>query len=371
MVVALAEESAGELCRMFEYQLSLINEPVALRMLAKYSVDCVYDVMKRRQRLLDRNTVVQGAVKGRPRDSKHTGRQLISIIIGSKELKWNIFDIFKKPGLRKDMFYGSSAGGDRRHVTASASTDIDSVPLRSISRNGICPGSSREDFAHSASRDSGSGFASREELRPAPWRFFTSSHSEPMVYGYRGQMVEWDFVNGHYKLNTDDEMCFSEEVCLRYDDFHRIYCPYMWLIGLDILLEYRAMVAPPARILSSANVSDAPAATPPTLMQFVKQSRGGVYYIRDEIKLVFKPLGVINKSDVSIAAGVNEMALVSDAATEIARACDALRCKLEEIDEARAEDGDPFTETSSRGTNGCVLIHVTCPDGNTKPPGEY
>ena len=33
-----------------------------------------------------------------------------------------------------------------------------------------------------------------------------------MRYGYRGQIVEKDYVNGCHRLNSEDEASFSEEV---------------------------------------------------------------------------------------------------------------------------------------------------------------
>ena len=37
----MARLAACELGRMFEYQLALINEPIAVRMLARHAVDCI------------------------------------------------------------------------------------------------------------------------------------------------------------------------------------------------------------------------------------------------------------------------------------------------------------------------------------------
>ena len=82
-----------------------------------------------------------------------------------------------------------------------------------------------------------------------PWRFFTSSYNDPMLYGYRGLIVEWDYVSAaladcagvcsdvamttaYYRLNGQDEASFPYEVDARPDDFHRHYCPYLSLIHI-------------------------------------------------------------------------------------------------------------------------------------------
>jgi len=62
--LAAAKMAADELSRVFEYQLSLLAEDAAVKMVAGHAVDCVieYVVAGRRTvaRLLDRNTIVQG-----------------------------------------------------------------------------------------------------------------------------------------------------------------------------------------------------------------------------------------------------------------------------------------------------------------------
>ena len=64
--LAAAKMAADELSRVYEYQLSLLAEDAAMKMVAGHAVDCVIDyvVAGRRTvaRLLDRNTIVQGLV---------------------------------------------------------------------------------------------------------------------------------------------------------------------------------------------------------------------------------------------------------------------------------------------------------------------
>jgi len=57
---------------------------------------------------LDRNSIVHGVVRGSVSPGRDVSRaQLpkhISVIVGDKkELKWNVYDIFSRPGLRRDV----------------------------------------------------------------------------------------------------------------------------------------------------------------------------------------------------------------------------------------------------------------------------
>jgi len=62
--LAAAKMAADELSRVYEYQLALLAEEAAVKMVAGHAVDCVIDyvIAGRRTvvRLLDRNTIVQG-----------------------------------------------------------------------------------------------------------------------------------------------------------------------------------------------------------------------------------------------------------------------------------------------------------------------
>jgi len=62
--LAAAKMAADELSRVYEYQLSLLAEDAAVKMVAGHAVECVIDyVLAGRRtvaRLLDRNTIVQG-----------------------------------------------------------------------------------------------------------------------------------------------------------------------------------------------------------------------------------------------------------------------------------------------------------------------
>jgi len=202
----MAQLAAVELGRMFEYQLALINEPVAVRMLARHAVDCILQATRRRSRTLDHGALVRGVVRGRPPPAA-AAAAVVSVFIGQRELKWSLHDVFKKPALRRELPLPSTAaaaangggGGEAGALTAS--------PARSSGRassHGSSGGSGSE------TSDDASGWPPTSSV--PPWTFHTSSRCEPMRYGYRGQVVEKDYVNACYRLNSEDEASFSEEV---------------------------------------------------------------------------------------------------------------------------------------------------------------
>ena len=199
----MAHLAATELGRMFEYQLALINEPVAVRMLAKHAVDCILQATRRRSRTLDHGALVRGVVRGRPPPAPAA---VVSVFIGNRELKWNLHEVFKKPALRRELAVLTAANGGAG-ATASATQ---SSPARSSGRVSSLSSSAGGGGSSSETSDDG---ASWPMTSPAPWTFHTSSRCEPMRYGYRGQVIEKDYVNGCYRLNSEDEASFSEEVC--------------------------------------------------------------------------------------------------------------------------------------------------------------
>jgi len=203
----MAQQAASELGRMFEYQLSLINEPVAVRMLARHAVDCILQATRRRSRTLDHGALVRGVVRGRPPPA--TGAAVVSVFIGNRELKWNLHDVFKKPALRRELAL-SSASNDGSGAVAS--------PARSSGRVSSLSSSAGGGGGSSETSDDGTSWPMTS---PAPWTFHTSSRCELMRYGYRGQIIEKDYVNGCYRLNSEDEASFSEEVCFFHLVDHR------------------------------------------------------------------------------------------------------------------------------------------------------
>lgn len=129
-----------------------------------------------------------GVIRGNPKPAKS---QFVSVIVGSQEVKWELTRILKKPGLRKDALLFARADDD------------DDV---------------------------------RNMERPS-WTFHSPKHSEPLVYGYRGLVVERDFRNAAmYRLGRDDALQLREdEAVARHDDFHRLYVPYHCLVGTGFM----------------------------------------------------------------------------------------------------------------------------------------
>jgi len=196
----MAHLAATELGRMFEYQLALINEPVAVRMLARHAVDCILQATRRRSRTLDHGALVRGVVRGRPPPA---AAAVVSVFIGNRELKWNLHDVFKKPALRRELSLSTAANG-----AGALSGGLQASPARSSGRVSS-HSSSGAGGGSSETSDDGSTWPLTS---PVPWSFHTSSRCEPMRYGYRGQIVEKDYVNNCHRLNSEDEASFSEEV---------------------------------------------------------------------------------------------------------------------------------------------------------------
>ena len=84
-----------------------------------------------------------------------------------KELKWDLFKILKKPGLRKEsLLYAEES-----------------------------------DMLEQCSN---------------PWTYHTSADYNPMLYGYRGIAMDWDFVEGAYRIS-----------------FYECYHPYVKIIKVS------------------------------------------------------------------------------------------------------------------------------------------
>lgn len=111
-----------------------------------------------------------------------------------------------------------------------------------------------------------------------PWNFFASITSDPMLYGYRGLLVDWDFASCCYALNGEDEASFPDEVDWRPDDFHRDYCPYRRLVGLGVMRDFCRVV--------EASIGGAKTLT---LADYVKQIQGRTF-ARDRIQPVYRPI---------------------------------------------------------------------------------
>lgn len=182
--------------------------------------------------MVDRNTLMQGAVRGRPPKSPAL---YVSAVVGQRELKWNVFEIVTRPGLRRDV------------MLRDAMTDL-----------GV-----------------------------SPWQYMTSSHCEPMLYGYRGEMLDFDFVSGVYRVNSHDEASFPDEMTHRYDDFHRSYTPYYRLVGAPAMSRYLVAAAGKMR-----------------LQQYLAQLSDDAGYTTGTAMPVYRPLELVEmklpRADVDI-----------------------------------------------------------------------
>jgi len=103
LVACLAAEAGAELARIFEYQIALLSDGLAIELLAGHAAHCVINYVTSTGRHLDRNTIVLGAVRGRHLLESTSITPRLSVIVGQKELKWELDEILTRPGLRKEL----------------------------------------------------------------------------------------------------------------------------------------------------------------------------------------------------------------------------------------------------------------------------
>jgi len=264
MVKCAGREAARELARMFEYQISLLSEDRALRLLAEHAVECAGAYVDHQRGVWDRNSLVRGAVFGAvfghtetvaattaPAEEvlddaaeRRRGR-LVSVIVGHRELKWDIGDVLKRPGLRRDsLLYGVG------------------VPL-------VCA----SDVSQPESKD-GVG---------CPWLFYVSAACDATLYGYRGALLDWDYFASAYAPVADDDGWFDEPARPSPDDFHRLYRPYRCLVGTELMQAYCAA--------ATATVAERHAVT---LAEFVRSRMNGDQWARDVVEPVYRPLKALS-----------------------------------------------------------------------------
>lgn len=286
IITHMAKEASQELSRLYEYQLSLVQETIAFRLLAKFAATNVFEAVKNRGKLLDCNTIVSAAMNVHGRrlgNTDHGGAssscpKWISVICFNKELKWNIYDIFRKTALRKDVFISDSP---KYHSPSP------SLSPASIKKSGT--GLSAPPYYFSVDRKS------FENSGNSPWKFYSNSESDPMTYGYRAQIVQWDFVRRCYRLSPNDESSFIEELPWRYDDLHRLYCPYFRLVCDLHLLDYYEWAnfgdggANRGSELNTTgwNNYELRRLTVQGFEKFIRQMRSGPH-VRDELKLIYR-----------------------------------------------------------------------------------
>jgi hypothetical protein len=163
-----------------------------------------------------------GVLLGRP---SHQNKTYISVVVGQSELKWNLQEIFSRPGLRRETLLFPENDISSPAVSTPSAVQ-QQQPERVIGRCGA---------------------------RRPPWTFhslsaataaITGRRCDPLLYGYRGLAVLWDFARGGYTVDESSGGLnyFDESVVSRYDDFHRLYCPYRRLVGADVMRQHLAVV---------------------------------------------------------------------------------------------------------------------------------
>jgi len=103
LVACLAAEAGAELARVFEYQIALLSDGLAIELLAGHAAHCVVNYVTSTGRPLDRNAIVLGAVRGAHLLQTSAITPKLSVIVGQRELKWELDEILKRPGLRKEL----------------------------------------------------------------------------------------------------------------------------------------------------------------------------------------------------------------------------------------------------------------------------
>ena len=117
----------------------------------------------------------------------------------------------------------------------------------------------------------------------SPWKYYVApAESDPLLYGYRGLVIDWDFASSAYRINGEDEASFSQEAEWNLDDFHRQYLPYRRLIGVQVVQDFCRQ-----RDEALGNVDESPNRT--SLADFVKKVQGESNS-RDDIQPVYRPL---------------------------------------------------------------------------------
>jgi len=242
---------------MFEYQISLLSEERAVRLLADHAVECAAAYVDHQRGVWERNSLVRGAVFGAVFGHTETvstaavdepgsdgqrrgGSRRVSVIVGHSELKWDIGDVLKRPGLRRDCLQYAAG------TAAAASTTT-----------------------------------SESSVTQCPWSFHVSAACDAAVYGYRGALLDWDYFASAYAPVADDDGWFNEPAPHHSasEDFHRLYRPHRCLVGTELMQAYCA----------AASAVDRHA---PTLAEFV-QSRLD-QWSRDVVEPVYRPLKALS-----------------------------------------------------------------------------
>ncbi len=255
IVDSIGIEVGRELSRIFEYQIMSLAEDVSNQLLAAHATDCIMEHVKSKNILIDRNTVLKGVISTRPPVTEELNT-VFSVMTGGHESKWELYDIFKKPGLRREM----------------EDTDIHNTS------------SDDEMMMHSVHA-------------PYSWSFFTASEDcDSDKYGFRGQMLEWDFAANVYRLNAEEDKMYCNSKMYQTTDVHQHYVPYSHLVSAEKMQRYLQ------------HLQQDPGPVGQSFTDFNKQERRYVDRDCDEL-LIYRPLSPLARDSIWTKAVLENMDL--------------------------------------------------------------
>ncbi len=241
IVDSVGLEASREVARMYEYQIVSLGEDVSVQLLAAHATDCVMEFITATKALLNRNNAVSGVVNVRPPPPPEDLNTVFSVFTGGCEHQWELYDIFKKPGLRRDV------------ETADAHN------------------SSSEDDAITAAYES-----------PHPWRFLVAPvDCEPHRYGYRGPILDWDYLANLYTERAEEIQLYSQSMPHHVMDIHQHYAPFCHVVTAESMQRYLD------------HLEKLPGAVGPPCVDFLKQDRRFVDRDGDDLFL-YRPQSALS-----------------------------------------------------------------------------
>lgn len=196
LLTSLASEAAGELSRVYEYQICMLRERTAVELLAKHAAECAMEYTVRGDRQIRRNRLCHAALLAKPASVNSSPK--CSVILGDNEYKWALYATLKLAGLREDLTYAAARDQD--------------TPLT---------------------------------LATAYYEGGVDGENDSARYGYRGQFVDWDTLTGGYLSSCPLDLSLkSLEQAPTTDDntLHRRYTPYSRLVGANTMKAYLDVV---------------------------------------------------------------------------------------------------------------------------------
>ena len=313
VLTSVASEVAGELSRVYEYQICMLRERAAVELLAEHAARCGLAATVQATptpRPLRRNRLCHAAALAKPEEVNASPR--CSVILGDNEYKWDLYAVLKLAGLRRDALL-----------------------------KGACPLDAADNEVEGPYRG-----------KAAWWTYYTGGEGKDAArYGFRSAFVDYDDLEERYAVNRDldDEYSLDdgEEGACQLGPEHRIhqrYRPYCRLVGDQVMREYL--------LTTSAVELDGPA----TLSEFLRRPADSRYGRGGEIRPVYRPLGVVPSAmqglkltDVDMTRVRYRRAMVG--ATSFDSVTAATATSLDSVVRRASPDGGSFDdgETSRRG----------------------